>query len=65
MPSTEDTFYPTDVVVAVMGVTGTGKSTFIRLVTGNDKIKVGERLQSGEFLCSSYYGVHLVLIVWA
>jgi hypothetical protein len=39
-----------DVIVAVMGVTGTGKSSFIRLVTGDDSIKIGEGLQSGRLL---------------
>jgi hypothetical protein len=37
-----------EVVVAVMGVTGAGKSSFIRKVTGNDEVRVGEGLQSGE-----------------
>lgn len=35
-------------LIAVMGVTGTGKSSFIRLVTGDESIKVGETLESGE-----------------
>lgn len=39
-----------DVIVAVMGVTGTGKSSFIRLVTGDDSIKIGDGLQSGRLL---------------
>ena len=34
--------------IAVMGVTGAGKSSFIKLVTGDDSIKVGESLISGK-----------------
>jgi putative ribosome biogenesis GTPase RsgA len=37
-----------DVVIAVMGMTGAGKSSFIRRMTGNKSIKVGETLQSGK-----------------
>ena len=44
----------TDIVVAVMGVTGTGKSSFIRLVTGDNKIKVGKRLRSGPFISRNH-----------
>jgi hypothetical protein len=44
MPSSKD------IIVAVMGVTGTGKSSFIRLVTGDNSIKIGEGLQSGRLL---------------
>jgi ABC-type proline/glycine betaine transport system ATPase subunit len=36
-----------EVVVAVMGVTGSGKSTFIRNVTENKAISVGHGLESG------------------
>jgi putative ribosome biogenesis GTPase RsgA len=35
-----------DVVVAVMGVTGVGKSTFIKTITGRDDIAVGHSLIS-------------------
>ncbi|CAA7267406.1 unnamed protein product [Cyclocybe aegerita] len=35
-----------DIVVAVMGSTGTGKSSFIRLLTGNTDVKVGDSLES-------------------
>lgn len=35
-------------VIAVMGPTGVGKSSFIRLVTGRDDVTVGDRLVSGE-----------------
>ncbi|KAK5222752.1 hypothetical protein LTR72_005589 [Exophiala xenobiotica] len=35
-----------DIVVAVMGATGAGKSTFIRRVTGNDTVVVGDGLKS-------------------
>jgi hypothetical protein len=37
-----------EVVVAVMGVTGAGKSSFIRRVTGNDGVLIGSGLQSSE-----------------
>ncbi|KAG8849274.1 hypothetical protein FRB91_010091 [Serendipita sp. 411] len=35
-----------DVVIAVMGATGVGKSTFIRLATRNDNVTVGHGLRS-------------------
>ncbi|KAJ3508731.1 hypothetical protein NLJ89_g5594 [Agrocybe chaxingu] len=35
-----------DIVIAVMGSTGTGKSSFIRLLTGNTDVKVGDSLES-------------------
>lgn len=37
-----------EVVIAVMGVTGSGKSTFIRAMTGNDSVHVGHGLESGN-----------------
>jgi len=40
---------PNEVVVAVIGVTGAGKSTFIRNMTGNKGIFVGHGLESGSF----------------
>lgn len=36
------------VVIAVMGETGAGKSSFIKLVTGRNDVKVGETLSSGK-----------------
>jgi putative ribosome biogenesis GTPase RsgA len=36
------------VVIAVMGVTGVGKSTLIRTITGRDDIVVGHDLTSGK-----------------
>lgn len=36
-----------EVVVAVMGVTGSGKSTFIKTMTGNAGVHVGHGLESG------------------
>jgi putative ribosome biogenesis GTPase RsgA len=36
-----------DVVIALMGVTGAGKSSFISRVTGRDDIKIGYTLTSG------------------
>ncbi|KAJ7785227.1 P-loop containing nucleoside triphosphate hydrolase protein [Mycena maculata] len=35
-----------DVVIAVMGSTGTGKSSFIRLVSGDASVQVGDSLES-------------------
>jgi len=37
-----------DVVIAVMGVTGTGKSTFIKTVSGRNDVVVGDNLSSGS-----------------
>jgi predicted GTPase len=36
-----------EVVVAVMGVTGVGKSSFIKRVTGDGRVEVGGGLKSG------------------
>ena len=36
-------------IVAVMGVTGSGKSALIRLITGKEKIQVGSGLTSGTY----------------
>lgn len=35
-------------VVAVMGITGAGKSSFIKLVTSNQTIEIAHRLESGK-----------------
>ncbi|KAJ7277726.1 P-loop containing nucleoside triphosphate hydrolase protein [Mycena rebaudengoi] len=43
-----------DVVIAVMGNTGTGKSSFIKLVTGDPSIKIGNSLESETFEVKSY-----------
>jgi predicted GTPase len=37
-----------DIVIAVMGVTGAGKSSFIATVTGQKGIQVGHDLYSGK-----------------
>ncbi|KAK0610822.1 hypothetical protein B0T14DRAFT_529152 [Immersiella caudata] len=42
------------IFIAVMGVTGTGKSRFIRTVTENDSIEVGSGLQSVTGVVQSY-----------
>ena len=34
------------VVIAVMGVTGSGKSTLVKLLTGSEKVTVGKDLTS-------------------
>lgn len=55
--SGDDTSWPTvssakpqldETIVAVMGATGTGKSSFARLVTGNQSILVGHGMHSSE-----------------
>jgi ABC-type transport system involved in cytochrome bd biosynthesis fused ATPase/permease subunit len=38
---------PGDVVIAVMGMTGVGKSSFIQRVTGRKDIRIGHSLSSG------------------
>lgn len=48
-------------LIAVMGVTGSGKSTFIKHVTGSDKVIVGSdltscRISSYSRLCLSANG---------
>jgi ribosome biogenesis GTPase A len=39
-----------EVVVAIMGLTGAGKSSFIQTVTGNRDVGIGHGLNSGMFL---------------
>ncbi|KAF1993560.1 P-loop containing nucleoside triphosphate hydrolase protein [Amniculicola lignicola CBS 123094] len=41
-------------VIAVMGVTGVGKSSFIKLVTGDDNIQVGDSLESETAEVNTY-----------
>jgi energy-coupling factor transporter ATP-binding protein EcfA2 len=48
--STPDQPLKEDTLIAVMGLTGSGKSTFIRSVTGIQDIKIGHGLCSGSFL---------------
>ncbi len=38
-----------DIVIAVMGVTGAGKSSFIASVTGRIDVQIGHDLYSGKF----------------
>jgi ABC-type lipoprotein export system ATPase subunit len=40
-----------EIVVAVMGATGAGKSTLIRRLTSDDNVVVGAGLQSGKKHC--------------
>src|ERR1700722_10470128 len=40
---------PKEVVIAVMGMTGVGKSTFIQRVTGNRDIKISSSLYPGIY----------------
>jgi Fe-S cluster assembly ATPase SufC len=39
-----------DVIIAVMGVTGAGKSSLISLITGRKDIAIGKGLRSGKML---------------
>lgn len=41
-----DQINPTDNVIAVLGATGVGKSTFVGLITGNDQSMIGHKLHS-------------------
>jgi predicted GTPase len=36
-----------DIIIALMGETGSGKSSFIQRVTGSDSVKIGHSLHSG------------------
>jgi ABC-type lipoprotein export system ATPase subunit len=45
-----------DIIIAIMGVTGAGKSTFISLLS-DEKIEIGHGLQSCEFLRYSGHSV--------
>jgi ABC-type transport system involved in cytochrome bd biosynthesis fused ATPase/permease subunit len=37
-----------EIVIGIMGATGVGKSSFIRLVTGDDQVQVGRGLKSSK-----------------
>jgi ABC-type lipoprotein export system ATPase subunit len=37
-----------EIIIAVMGQTGSGKSRFIKQITGSDEITVGHGLHSGQ-----------------
>ena len=41
-------------VILVMGLTGTGKSTFIKKLTNDHNIAVGNDLHSGKYIASFY-----------
>ena len=41
---------PEEVIIAVMGVTGAGKSSFISTVTGDSSVIVGDGLSSGTLI---------------
>ncbi|KKY17803.1 putative ap-2 adaptor complex subunit [Phaeomoniella chlamydospora] len=55
-----------DVVVALMGMTGSGKSSFIKAVTGNGNVVVGNTLESETAVVSSFtckiQGISFVLV---
>ena len=52
-----------EVVIAVMGVTGSGKSTFIRTMTGDDSVHVGHGLESGNSILFSEKTLILHMII--
>ncbi|KAL0065532.1 hypothetical protein AAF712_007443 [Marasmius tenuissimus] len=47
-----------DVVIAVMGATGSGKSSFVKLVTGDPTVKVGESMESETSEVKDYRFFH-------
>ncbi|KAH7133894.1 P-loop containing nucleoside triphosphate hydrolase protein [Dactylonectria macrodidyma] len=47
-----------EVIIAVMGVTGSGKSSFIRLVTGRSDVVIGDSLDSETTQVHSYDFYH-------
>ncbi|KAF8850292.1 P-loop containing nucleoside triphosphate hydrolase protein [Acephala macrosclerotiorum] len=47
-----------NIIVAVMGVTGSGKSTFVKLVSGRDDVIVGDSLQSETSEVRAYEFFH-------
>lgn len=38
-----------DNVIAVMGVTGAGKSSFVKLITGDSAIKIGHGMEASVY----------------
>ncbi|KAG9845925.1 hypothetical protein KCU98_g6587, partial [Aureobasidium melanogenum] len=55
-PSFKESFEQSadDIVIALMGVTGSGKSTFIKRVTGREDIQIGHELTSSTLECKAY-----------
>jgi len=49
-PQSSGTTEDQDIVIAVMGATGAGKSTFIKTVSGRNDVVVGNNLSSGLYL---------------
>ncbi|OBZ72263.1 GTP-binding protein A [Grifola frondosa] len=49
---------PSDIIIAVMGPTGTGKSSFIKSVTGDETIQIGSSLNSS----TQEFGVYSAVI---
>jgi predicted GTPase len=41
-----------DIIIALMGETGSGKSSFIKRITGSDTVKIGHGLNSGPLVLS-------------
>jgi ABC-type transport system involved in cytochrome bd biosynthesis fused ATPase/permease subunit len=50
------------ILVAVMGLTGAGKSSFVQLVTGDKDIQIGHGLKSSKSLKQSNTGARLILL---
>lgn len=45
-------FRPNDLIIALMGMTGSGKSSFIKLCTSDKSINIGHDLESCKCHCS-------------
>lgn len=61
-PLTSDT-EDEDIVIAVMGVTGVGKSTFIKTVSGRNDVIAGESLSSGASERLPFFSGHITIRV--
>ena len=47
--SHEEVVIDEDIVIAVVGVTGSGKSTFIKQLTQDESTQIGDGMGSGEY----------------
>jgi len=50
IPSSTNFAEDKDIVIAVMGATGAGKSSFIKTVSGRNDVIVGDSLSSGKLV---------------
>lgn len=49
VPPQQPTLRSGDVVIAAMGVTGAGKSTFVSLLSSDNDVEIGHGLKSSEY----------------